>query len=255
MKTLTRNCVVLAACAVIDVIPSSTFHSHAADATIVRAEPKDASEVFELYAKAAGGKDAINAIKSRITTAEATLEEYNVTGKVQMVQKAPNLFFGAWNLDGVGSFDRGFDGKIGWSNSPFEGVRDQSELGLVLLKEEAELHLPARMKEFFPRATLAGKKEWKGIEVHVVDVPGKDKNNELYFAEETGLLIGWKRQVESQSGITTEEAKVEDYRVVDGVKIPFLITKATPEFTSVTKILEVKQNVNVDDTKFAKPAN
>lgn len=255
MTTLIKKYLLLAAAAVVGILPIFTFSSRAAEESTAPAEPKDASEVFERYTRAAGGKDAINAIHSRVTKAEATLEEYSVTGKVEMVQKAPNLFLGAWRLDDVGSFDRGFDGKLGWSNSPFDGVREQSGLGLALLKEEAELRLTARMKEFFPGAKLADKKAWKGHQVHVVEVPGKDKAGELYFDVKTELLVGWKRQVESQSGITTEEAKLEEYRAVDGVKIPFLITKSTPELTSITKVTEVKHNVDVADSKFVKPAN
>lgn len=255
MTALIKKPLVLAAAAVVGITPLFTLPSRAAEGSMVPAEPKDAAEVFDRYAKAVGGTNAINAINTRVTTGEATLEQYNITGKVEMVQKAPTRFFGAWRLDGVGSFDRGFDGKTGWSKSPLDGVQDQVGLGLEVLKEEAELRLPARMKEFFPGAKLAGKKRRQSGEVHVVEVPGKDKTNELHFAVTTGLLVGWKRQVESQGGAVTEEAKLEDYRAVDGVKIPFVIKKETPQLTSVTTLTEVKHNVDVADSKFTKPAN
>lgn len=237
------------------ILSSFTLPSLAADGPAAPAEPKDAAEVFDRYAQAVGGTNAIFALKSRVSTGEATLEQYNVTGNVELVQQAPNRFFGAWKLDDVGSFDRGFDGKTGWSKSPIDGVKDLDGLGLEALKEEAELHLPARMKEFFPGARLAAKRKGDGGGIQVVEVPGKDRTNELHFAVTSGLLVGWKRQVESQGGVVTEEAKLTDYRAVDGVKVPFMTRKETPQLTSVTTLTEVKHNVEVTGPKFAKPAN
>jgi hypothetical protein len=45
----------------------------------------------------------------------------------------------------------------------------------------------------------------------------------------------------------------EDYRVVDGVKQPFLIHWSMPGRIWGRKIDEIKQNVAIDDTKFSPP--
>lgn len=255
MTALIKKHLVLAVAATVGIFPWLTFQSLAAEGPTVPTEPKDATEVFDRYASAVGGTNAIYAIKTRVSLGEATLEQYSVTGMVEMVQKAPNRFFGAWKLNDVGSFDRGFDGKTGWSKSPIDGVKDLEDLALESLKEEAELHLPARMKEFFPGARLAVKRKGTGAGIQVVEVPSKDHTNELHFAATSGLLVGWKRQVESQGGVVTEEAKLEDYRAVDGVKVPFVIKKETPQLNSVTTLTEVKHNVEAADSKFTKPAN
>ena len=47
---------------------------------------------------------------------------------------------------------------------------------------------------------------------------------------------------------------LQDYRAVDGVKIPFLITMVTPDVTAVIKLSEVKQNVEIPAARFLKPA-
>jgi hypothetical protein len=44
-----------------------------------------------------------------------------------------------------------------------------------------------------------------------------------------------------------------DYREVSGVKIPFRWTLARPGGRFTIQVSEVKQNVPVDDAKFAKP--
>jgi hypothetical protein len=44
-----------------------------------------------------------------------------------------------------------------------------------------------------------------------------------------------------------------DYREVSGVKIPFIWTLARPGGRFTIQVSEVKQNVPVDNSKFAKP--
>lgn len=254
MTTPINKHLVLAAAAAVGIFPWLTTPSLVAGESTVPAEPRDAAEVFARYATAVGGTNAILAIKSRVSTGEGTLEQYNVTAQVEMVQKAPNRLWGAWKLENFGSFERGFDGQTGWLKSPIEGITGLHGLELEVLKEDAELHLPARMKEFFPGARLAGKRKGDGGEIHVVAVPRGDHTNELHFAATTGLLVGWKRQMVSQGGVVTEEAKLEDYRAVDGVKVPFVIRKETPQLTSVVTLTEVKHNVEVAETRFARPA-
>lgn len=225
-----------------------------AEAETAPSEPKNAEEVFDRYLKAVGGADAVKAIKSRVTKAETQLDPYNVTGKVETLQKAGNRYFEDFSLENVGSFHRGYDGKTGWSKSPFDGIKDLTGLSLASAKEEAELQLPARMKEVFAGAKLKGKEKKQNAEVYVVEFPGKDKPAEAYFDVKTGLLVGGKKEVDTQNGVQMEERTLGDYRTVDGVKIPFSIKKSAGEMTATTKVLEVKHNVEIADSKFAKPA-
>ena len=49
------------------------------------------------------------------------------------------------------------------------------------------------------------------------------------------------------------QAYLEDYRVVDGVKIAHTMRQVTPMFTMVMRLTEVKHNVTLDDKMFKKP--
>jgi hypothetical protein len=46
----------------------------------------------------------------------------------------------------------------------------------------------------------------------------------------------------------------EDYRAVDGVKLPFAIRRARPGFTWTYQYDEIKLNTPLDDSRFNKPA-
>jgi hypothetical protein len=247
-----RKNLVLGVAATIGIMAWFTLESRAEDGPAVPAEPKDAAEVFERYAKAVGGKEAINAIKSRVSKGQVEISQYNISGKTETLQKAPNLFAASTTLD-MGSFDRVFNGATAWSKNPMSGLKVETGIELANIKEEAELHLPARMKEFFPGAKLQRKQKRENADVYVVELLGSDKPNEAYFDTKTGLLVGWKRQVQTESGPGTSDQTLQDYRAVGAVKVPFLITTVLPNATVVTKVSEVKHNVDIPDTKFAKP--
>src|SRR5262245_11810526 len=101
----------------IGIVGLVASYSRAEDGSTIPAEPKDAAEVFERYAKAAGGKAAINAIKSRVTRGQVEISQFNISGKTETFQKAPNLFAASTALD-MGSFDRVFNGTSAWSKNP-----------------------------------------------------------------------------------------------------------------------------------------
>jgi hypothetical protein len=51
------------------------------------------------------------------------------------------------------------------------------------------------------------------------------------------------------------ETYVDDYKVVDGVKIAHTMKQINPQMTWVIKLTEVKNNIEIDGAKFNKPSN
>jgi hypothetical protein len=76
----------------------------------------------------------------------------------------------------------------------------------------------------------------------------------LYFDEQSGLLVRLVRFGETPLGRLPTQIDYADYREVGGVKIPFRWTLARPGGKFTIQISDVKENVPVDDAKFAKPA-
>ncbi|MCI0387347.1 MAG: photosynthetic reaction center cytochrome c subunit family protein [Acidobacteria bacterium] len=52
----------------------------------------------------------------------------------------------------------------------------------------------------------------------------------------------------------TNQMGFEDYRTVEGLKLPFAIRRARPNFTWTYQFDEIKLNVPLDDSRFNKPA-
>jgi photosynthetic reaction center cytochrome c subunit len=77
----------------------------------------------------------------------------------------------------------------------------------------------------------------------------------FYFEKETGLLLRQVRYGETPLGRNPTQIDYADYRAVDGVKVPFRWTLSRTNGRFTIQIAEVKNNVPVDDDRFAKPAN
>ena len=95
-------------------------------------------------------------------------------------------------------------------------------------------------------------------EVYVLTGTTPDKKRErLFFDAESGLLLRRISYNETMIGIIPEQTDFEDYREVEGVKLPFLIRVSSVEVGNpivTRKFDEIKLNVPVDDAKFNKPA-
>ena len=76
----------------------------------------------------------------------------------------------------------------------------------------------------------------------------------LYFDEQSGFLLRLVRFGDSALGWLPTQIDYADYRDSNGVKIPYRWTLARPSGRFTIQVSEVKQNIPVDDARFAKPA-
>jgi photosynthetic reaction center cytochrome c subunit len=75
----------------------------------------------------------------------------------------------------------------------------------------------------------------------------------LYFEQQSGLLLRLVRFGDTALGWLPTQIDYADYRDTNGVKIPYRWTLSRPSGRFTIQVSEVKQNVPVDDAKFAKP--
>jgi len=82
--------------------------------------------------------------------------------------------------------------------------------------------------------------------------PGRSRIK-LYFDKETGLLSRSVRYTDSPVGLNPTQTDYSDYREVAGAKVPFKWTTTWLDGRSTTELSELKPNVQIDASKFAKP--
>jgi carboxyl-terminal processing protease len=195
--------------------------------------------ILERYAEATGLRRADGArlstrvSKGRIRGAYAGMK---VSGTVEVLEKAPDKFVALVNVDGLGVIRRGFTGEYGYLQIPLFGFRQVEGAELAELKLEARWAWADDLRRLYPSMKLKGKEEVAGSEAHVVEATTHSgARTTLYFDARTGLLV------------RRDKTYFEDFREVDGVKLPF---RVRDDFAVIT-YSEVTHNTAVEDARFA----
>lgn len=213
-------------------------------------------DIYDKYVNAVGGKAAIEKITSRSMKGSFDLEAFGVTGApVEMFAKAPNKSATKIDIPGFGVVNRVYDGATAWSSDPMAGLRELSGLELAQMKRGSDFYQELNYKKHYSKMEVKGKEKVGSSEAYVVEAtPSEGGPEKLYFDVNTNLLVRHDAEVESPQGKLLMETYMEDYKVVDGVKIPHTVKQVNPAMTIVIKITEVKNNVEIDDAKFNKPS-
>ncbi len=219
------------------------------------------NEVLSRYVKALGGKEAIEKVKSRVI--KGTAEGMGMPAGLpwEFYAAAPNKQLSKVEVTGFGAVLEGFDGQVAWSKNPITGVRVKEGDELAKVKREAGLDRELRFLSIYPDLAYKGTEKMDNEEVVVLETKPTPTTSERFsFSNKTGLLVRQESQFQTAQGAVKTEARMSDYRAVDGLQFPFLLkVKAEApgqdpaEFT--IKVSEVKYNVPVSDSLFAKPAN
>jgi len=218
--------------------------------------PSSVDKILDTYVKAVGGRAAIEKVKTRVIIASFVLND-GTLGTLAVYAKAPNKRMAMLSdSDGHLISEYGFDGSVGWdqrsaSEGAFYAVSGQL---LASMRRDAEFYREINLRVLYPRMTSKGKERIGDHEVYVVEaIPETSPAEELYFDVLTGLLIRRDEQVEFPQGSAELKIYFENYKEVDGIKLPFTITRFGPNGRTLTQISEIKQNVPIDDTKFNQP--
>ena len=227
-----------------------------------KADAKDAAlptvdAILDKYVKALGGKEAIEKITSRSIKGSFDIEALGVTGApVEMFAKAPNKNSTKINIPGFGAVNRVFNGAAGWHSDPAGGLRELSGVELAQMKRASDFYADLNYNKHYAKMEVKGKEKVGSYETYVIEAtPAEGSPEKLYFAVDTGLLVRHDMETESPEGKAPSENYMDDYKVVDGVKIPHVIKFVNPMISWAIKFTEVKNNVEVDEAKFNKPSN
>jgi photosynthetic reaction center cytochrome c subunit len=212
-----------------------------------------ADEIFSKYIAAIGGQANIDKLKSR--TLKGSVAQPNGTVALESMQAAPDKFYITATTPG-GAFERGFNGKVGWEKGP-RGIRELNAVEVGQLQSSLGLFKQINLKQQFTSTRVRPAQKIGDRPVVLVIGTAADNHQErLYFDAETGLLLRRISYMQTMIGLIPTQLDFEDYRDVDGVKLPFSIRVSTIEVGNPITALafsEMKLNVPVDDSKFNMP--
>jgi hypothetical protein len=220
-----------------------------------------AEQVLAKYVAAVGG-DAASKLKTLVMHgtregARGGAAPYEVTvappDRLYVVATIP-----AQGQQAAGEVRQGINGASGGWTTNARGARALNASELADLRNVSRYLMPIKIGEPFPQMRLLGRTRVGDTPTWVLEAkPAPDVRQLFFFDQQTGLLL---RQLIVRSLFlqdVPEQVDYEDYRDVDGVKIPFTVRTSgiNPNNpTTIRKFTEIKANVAVDDAIFAMPA-
>jgi photosynthetic reaction center cytochrome c subunit len=209
------------------------------------------AKLLDGYLAAVGGADALRKISTRVAKGTLTaLGDQKMP--VDIYAKAPDKRVSVLHMK-EGESVTAYNGKLGWLSVPgrVHMMNAQETFGA---KIDADFAFPANVKGLYTKwETKAGEKmdgqeTWLVIGEREGEPPLR-----LYLDQKTGLLQRLVRYVDSPLGYNPTQIDYADYRIADGVKLPYRWTVARPGNRFTVQLDELKQNVPLDDAKFVAP--
>jgi hypothetical protein len=145
-------------------------------------------------------------------------------------------------------------GAEGWVTAP-GGSRPFNAAEVANAKRSAEL---LALVKFTPSATMrvAGRRKvGERDAVVVIDRPSENVQRRYFFDAETGLLLRIVTLTDAILNQIPEQVDFEDYRDVEGVKLPFgvRVSSVVPINNQTRIVTEVRPGVSVEDKLFVPP--
>lgn len=210
-------------------------------------------QLIDRYVEAVGGKNAALKLNTRSAKGKVRISTMG-RGSFATYAKAPNKVVTTIELPELGVIKQGFNGAVGWSQSARTGVRPAVGAELAALKRDADFHSLLSLKANYPQMRVLGISKIGFREAYVIEAkPRGGEAERLYFSKENGLIIRWDAVRASLGVRTAAEIYLDDWKDVDGTKMPFTITQSFPGLSLFFTFDEVKHNVEVADAVFNRP--
>jgi photosynthetic reaction center cytochrome c subunit len=209
-----------------------------------------ADQLLDKYLAAVGGQAALQKVTSRVEKGKIDAGGHQLP--IEVFAKAPDKRLSITHLPN-GESITAFDGKQGWLGNPGR-TQMMSAAENAAARIDADLYFPANVKNLYAKFTVVPGEKIDGHDTYLVI--GRNEGQpplRLYFDQQSGLLLRLVRYAETALGRMPTQIDYADYRDADGVKIPYRWTLARPGNRFTIQIDDVKQNVPVDDAKFAPP--
>ncbi len=213
-----------------------------------------AQQILDKYMQAIGGRAAWEKLKTRVSMGTIEIPSMSLSGTVLVHEKAPDRMLMVVILAGS-AFRQGFDGTEGWSDDPVNGVRVKSGAALEEMRRDADFYHPLHLQQVYSKFAVEGTEKINGRDAYVLEATLPDGGaDKMYFDEESGLVVRIETQVHTSDGVQNFMEDIEDYRQVDGVKLPFTVHQTNAASSYTIRFGDVHHNTELDDSEFAKPA-
>ena len=227
------------------------------------AAAQTAEEIIEKSIAAMGGRAAFDKIKTRSMAGTITLNTPvgDIPGSVEILNARPNkartLIKADLSSVGAGplTVDQRFDGQNGYVLDTLQGNRDMTGNQLDNMRNAGFPHVFVNYKDLGFSVKLQGKEKLGTGEAYVlVFEPAKGSTIRHFVDATTMMPMRFVQTVNvPQMGDIEQTTTFEDFRDVDGIKIPFKLTAESSLQSFTVTLDKIAHNVEVDEKLFVKP--
>ncbi len=236
------------------IVASGMTSSRRLDGSVTQNLPTNlptASQLLDRYAEALGGATAIQNIASRMGKGSISTSGKSVSAEVFI--RSPEKWALVRHLP-EGDSVAAFNGQAGWFAIPGRPARDMQPRDIASAEMDADLQFPLHIQRFFPELRVEYPENVGERETYVLfGIKEGRPAAKFYFDEQSGLLVRVIRYGDSPLGFNPSEVDYGDYRKVDGVHVPFLVTFSEPGNRWTIRFDDIRQNVEIGDAIFVRP--
>jgi len=204
--------------------------------------------LLDKWVQATGGAAAWKKLKTRVSM--GTVEGFGPEPFGVEVLQAPAEKWRQKLTMPRGTFVQGWDGKSGYRafNGNLMPLDDLEET-----RRQAQFASPVTLPSLLTGTKVVADAPLDKGNAHVIEGKQGSAVVRLWFDAATGLLARMTVRVPTPVGDLPQRVDYEDYRAVDGVKLPFVIKTNQGGETATAKYDSIKHNATIEDAEFAAP--
>jgi hypothetical protein len=221
---------------------------------VFAADPPSGESLIARCIEREGGAKAIERAQTAIMTGTVELIGHNISGPLEIYQQGDKSYT-VIELPGIGKVEEGFDGEVAWESNVLQGPRVKDGEELDAAKRASRMSVLGAWKDYYKSAVtvgledVGGKPAWK-----VAMTPSKGSGVEQFFFDrDSGLLVKMTQTLPTALGDIPVEMTMGDYRDVDGIQTPFLMTQSAMSQNMAMHIDKVAYNAKIPEGRFDLP--
>ena len=213
-----------------------------------------AKDVVAKYVKAIGGEAAYKSIKSIRMRGQFNLAAQGLSGDIEIIAARPAKMRQRVTIGPIGTIEQGFDGKIGWSLNPLVGPSIQTGRELTETKDDALFDGQLYGPELVKAMAVEGRQLFETVDAYKVKMTFHSGSVQtVYFAVDTGLLLGNETERASAQGVIPVVHVIREWKKYGPLLQPSSVIERGMQLESAVTVTSVEFD-NVKDTEFDPPA-
>jgi hypothetical protein len=219
-----------------------------------------AEKILDKSIEGRGGKEAFQKLTSRVSkgTMEIKGTGPSVKATLTLYEAAPNKRYFLLELPEDETIEVGTDGEIQWEIQPPKGAKLREGDDKAIAARQADFYAVLNWRDQFEDVETVAKEQVDDRSCYKVVLKPKAGSPEtMYFDRKTGLPIRIDTLRKTEQGELQFQTRQEDFREVNGVKLPFktvrLVTGGAAPSTYTTVWESIEHNVDIPEEQFALP--